>query len=236
MPDYEFSLNINNEGQTINRRSGFGISSLGNLLSGLSLATNPGDNSLCILDRIDNHGYTPHFFTQSYDRYRLFINVHRKLIALPISELSREEQRYAGTLKKVLTGGKFLQARDGNNTEIVRINPDLIGKGRLESYHIVTTVHGVIRQIGGRNLTRGTHIMLNGLPYKVMTTAQQDALLGSFYKGAKLRLRIRQKCSLEDGHVLYGVLLDFQVHSNHTLLEGVSQLGNIDFIQNSAAE
>lgn len=233
MPDYEFSLNINNESETITRRSGFNIYSLGSLLSGLSRATNPGDNSPCALDRVDNHGYTPHFVTNSFDRYRSFVNVHRKIVSVTMNELSADERYYAKILKRVLSGGKHLEAYNNENQIINRIDPAQIGNGKAESYHIIKTVEGVIRQIGGKNLTRGTHIMLNGVPYKIMTSAQQDTSLGPFYKDTKLSLRVKQKCSLEDGHVLYAVLLSFRVHSKLTLIEGVEQLEGVSFISES---
>lgn len=233
MPTYEFSLNINNAAESVTPRRGFDMSSLGQLLVGLNIATNPADRSFCSMYRVDNHGYTPHFATESYDRYRLFINVHRKIASLPLNELSHDEQRYANTLKRVLRGEKYIEPRDQDNRAIVRINPNDIGNSQSASYHIITTIEGVIRQIGGRNLTRGTHIMLNGLPYKIMTNSQQDTQLGSFYKGVKLTLQVKQKCSLEDGHVLYAVLLSFKEHSTHTLLEGVDRLEDVEFISDS---
>ena len=229
MPDYEFALNINNERESISPRSGFNINYLSSLLSGLNRATNPGDNSICSLYRVDNHGYTPHFTTNSYDRYQSFINVHRKLTSLDMTELSAGEKYYAATLKRLLGREKRIAAIDNERQIINTINPEQIGNGSAASYSIITTVEGVIRQIGSKNLTKGTHIMLNGVPYKIMTTVLQDEQLGSYYKGRKLSFEVKQKCSLEDGHVLYAVLLSYKAHGNKTLLEGIDELQDVDF-------
>jgi hypothetical protein len=229
MPDYEFALRINNERKSINPRNGFNINYLSSLLSGLNRATNPGDNSICSLYRVDNHGYTPHFITNSYDRYQSFINVHRKLTSLSMAELSSGEKYYANTLKRVLSNDKKLLAFDNENQVINTIDSATIGNGVEASYNIITSIEGVIRQIGSKNLTKGTHIMLNGVPYKIMTNMQQDTKLGAYYKGAKLSLEVRQKCSLEDGHVLYAVLLSYRMHSDKTLLEGIEGLQNVEF-------
>jgi hypothetical protein len=76
---FHFALNINDDANRLSPQDGLSYGDLGVLIKSLDTAINPKDGEKCTLYKVENHGYTPHFITESKATYQNFVDVHKNL-------------------------------------------------------------------------------------------------------------------------------------------------------------
>jgi hypothetical protein len=225
--EYTFSLTINDESQSFSPTQGLDYGDLGLLLHDLKEATDPKDGSICTLYKISNHGYSSNFITESELRYRRFIDVHLNIHNRQVEDLQPKEAKYARRLRRLLISGRYLNPYDMDNQLITTIHGSQIDQ-TVDSYYSVTTVTGVISQMGAPRLNKGTHVYLDSLDYKIYTSGEQDIELRPHYRSSKLTLSIRQKRSLADNRVINASLMSYRVLSSLNIIESLRSLGADD--------
>jgi hypothetical protein len=231
--DYRFALNIVDEITGYSPENGLPYGDLGSLVKSLDFAINPKDNTKCTLFKIENHGYTPHFITQSGITYNNFIDVHKNIFERPINNLNKRENLYAKVLSKILKRGQYIEALDANQFPVCRITSDQIIKG-VDYYNSITSITGIISEIGSRTLKDDSHIYLDGFDYKVYINEQQDYFLKNHYKSSTLNLRLKQKIAVDSGRVISAKLLAYDIKSGLSFTESMSKLSDEDlsFLKN----
>jgi hypothetical protein len=224
---YKFALNINDEKQGLNPENGLAYGDLGLLINHLDKAINPKDGKKCTLYEISNHGYTPHFNTESKDLYTNFIEVHKNIYEKGINDLKKEEATYANTLKRVLSKDKYVEPLDNDSQPILRILGSEIERG-VDTYNVVTNQSGVISEIGSPKLDDTRHIYLHDVDYKIFISNAQEDLLKQYYRNGVLDLKIKQRRSIKTGRVINALLISIKIKQNLTLSESLSTLTNED--------
>lgn len=218
-----FALNINDDNNSLSPEDGLPFGDLGLLASSLSEAINSKENEKCTLYKIENHGYTPHFITSSKITYQNFIEVHRSIYEKDVNSLTKEEVKYANTLKKVLKKGKYIEALDKDLNPVTKIYSNDIEKG-VEAFNSITTITGIISEIGSQKLDDTSHIYLHGVGYKIYISPQQDAELSQYYKGAFLELKVNQRRSIKTGRIVSARLLKSKVKADLSFTESLKSL------------
>lgn len=137
-----------------------------------------------------------------------------------------------------LTWTEFLMAlnridEDSNilqNTVKCSCRGNYIGKKtNIGHYYTTDAVYGVLTELGSPNLNVKKHICVDGLPYRVYITKEQDLELKKYYGTQKLRVEILQKRSSYDGHIITSELESFVPISGKNLIDSLADEGYIDF-------
>jgi hypothetical protein len=224
---FEFALNIGDETGQLSPDNGIKLSELGQLSLDLDNAINAKDGHKCTLFKIENHGYTPHFKTESKLTYQNFIEVHKNVYEKGYANLSKTEKKYATTLKRILTTDRYIEALDQNLQPITRIFPKEIEKS-VESFNSITTIVGIISEIGSPKLDDTSHVYLHGIGYKIYISTLQDVELKKYYKDAVLELKVNQKRSIQSGRIISARLIRAKVKANISLTESLKSLTEED--------
>lgn len=225
--EYKFSVTINDKKSSLSPRKGLDIEDLGSLIQELKKAIDPQDNSFCSLYKISNHGYSPNFITTSKKQYENFIALHQNIYEKPLEDLRTRELKYAQTLKSILHKGRFLESFGMRSKPIATIYPAEINKP-VDSYNSITTVIGIISEMGAPDFKKKTHIFLDGQDYKIYTNEAQDSILRLFYRTQPIALKIRQKISIKSNRVISASLLDIPEKSKGRLIENIKSLSQDD--------
>ncbi|MBK6700694.1 MAG: hypothetical protein IPG55_12525 [Saprospiraceae bacterium] len=224
---YKFGLNIVDEIKGYSPENGLPYGDLGSLIRSLDSAINPKDNTKCTLFKIQNHGYTPYFITESVRTYNNFIDVHKNIYERPIYSLNKRENIYARVLSKILKRGQYIEALNNEDQPICKITSDQIKKG-VDSYNLITNISGVISEIGSRSLKDDSHIYLDGLDYKIYINEQQDYQLKEYYKFGRLDFRLKQKIAIDSNRIINAKLIDYKLKSELSFTENMSRLSEDD--------
>ena len=96
------------------------------------------------------------------------------------------------------------------------------------AFNSITSISGIISEIGSQKLDDTSHIYLHGINYKIYISQLQDAELKKFYKGAVLELKINQKRSVKDGSIISAKLIKTKVKSELSLTQSLQLLSNDD--------
>ncbi|MBS1630005.1 MAG: hypothetical protein JST27_08085 [Bacteroidetes bacterium] len=220
---FDFALNINSDAGALSPDKGLDIKQLGPLAQSLGVAIDDGQNSLCTLHDIQNHGYTPHFLTESETIYNNFISVHRNIYERGTSDLSRAERSYANILKRVLKRDQYVQPLDVESKPICKIYRTEI-KTDIPHFHSITNVTGIVSEIGGERIDQTTHILLHGLDYRIYITVEQDEQLSPYYKKGVIEFKLKQKRNTKNGQVTSARLITFKVKPANSLYDVLNGL------------
>lgn len=223
-----FSLTINDPEHSMSPENGVPMCDLGALLCDMFAATDPGDKSKCIMYGVSNHGYTPELITDSNLRYERYVDIHQRIHERGIEDLNNLEAKYARTLKRILKNRLFLEPYDKDQKLITTIHPSEI-KNTVNGYYNLTTVYGTISEMGSPSLDKSTHIYLHETNYKIFTTKEQDSALRPNYRIGRLRLKLRQKRSLDTDRVISATLIAFEPMTGLSLVESLATMPDDDF-------
>jgi hypothetical protein len=116
-----------------------------------------------------------------------------------------------------------LESYDNDNNLVSRVIGKEIGH-EIESYSVITTISGVITEIGSKTLHGKTHIEIHDLGYRIFTTPEQDIALKSYYRARPVTFKIKQKIGSKKNRVASASLLDFKPSSKGSLMENLSAL------------
>ena len=233
---FKFSLKFDNDTHSLTSTDGISMDKIGELLANLFDVISPKDGSKCTLGAIRGNCYALDFFTEDESFHTNFIIAHRNIEQHLEIDLKDKERRYAKTLNFILGDNLSLQAFDNSGLEIVKIKSLDIQK-EIKHYYVSKSISGIIAELGGRDLTAKPHVFINGQGYKIYITSEQDLKLKPYYKTDILNIRLRQKISSKDGHVLSATLLDFR-SKKQSLIENldsidVEDLKCLDGIENN---
>jgi hypothetical protein len=221
---YKFSLTINNARKTFSPTKGMDIGELAPLIQDLKKAIDADDGSFCTLYRISNHGYTPRFITNSKKQFENFISVHQNIEERTYEDLRKKELKYAQTIKSILHKGSYMEPFVGlRRKPIARIIPGNINKP-IDSYNVVTTVDGLITEIGSPDMKKRSHVFLDGTDYKVYITSAQDLELRNYYKKERISLKVKQRISIKSNRIISAQLLSFDTHKQGGLITNIQEL------------
>ncbi|RYE12533.1 MAG: hypothetical protein EOP34_10650 [Rickettsiales bacterium] len=224
----KFSIKIDDSEHSLTKEDGIPIDKIGGLLESLFNAIDTGTGEKCTLGQIRGNCYALDFYTQDEGYLSNFVTLHKSIEEVSIDDLLPEEKKYANKLKAILGNQYYLKAYDGNNEEIASISE--IGTKELPSYYYTTdTVYGIIIQLGRQTTEAKKHISIEGVPYKIFITKEQDLSLKEYYDTHNLRIEISQKRSTFDGHIVSAELDSFDVISQKNLQDNLSETGYIDF-------
>ena len=225
-----FSLKIDNAQHSITPESGVSADVIAKLIRDLYGATEIEEESDMTLFAINNTGYTPKFVTNSDRRYDQFVKVHKNIVERGIEDLRWEEAKYAKTIKRLLKGGLFLEPYDENNKKITTVYPNQI-KERVQGYFSTTTITGIVSQLGPKSLDKDPYIFLDRYDYKIFVSKEQAFQLREYIRENRLAFKIRQKRSIKHNKVVSAALLSFRPMSNHSLIENLASLDDLDFLK-----
>jgi hypothetical protein len=219
----KFALNINREGKSLTPQDGLPFGELGVLINHLDKAINPKDGLKCTLSSVQNHGYTPHFHTESKILYNNFLEIHRNIQEKEVSELKRDEATYANTLRRILSTDLYVEPLDNDDKPLLRLTGKEIEQG-VETYGVITTQSGVISEIGSPKLDDTRHIYLHNSDYKIFINPQQEEILKQHYRNGVVELKLKQRRSVKTGRITGAQLVSIKIKSELTLSESVSML------------
>jgi len=111
--------------------------------------------------------------------------------------------------------------------EVVKIK-DIDLQKEISHYYLTTTISGIVYELGSKNDTISPHIYIDGEDYKIYISKEDDLLLKPYYKTNSLNLRLRQKISIKDNHIISASLLSFEP-KNKSLIESLNELDTTDF-------
>lgn len=226
---YKFSLKIDDDSHSLTKEDGIPFDKIGELLQSLYNAIDPKSNIKCTLGQIRGNCYALDFYTEEKKYENNFIVVHKNIEDISINELDKTQKEYAQTLRKVLGDKYYIKAYDSNNVEVASIKK--IGtKVEYDSYYTLKTIYGIVSELGGTSLTSAKkHIRVDGIPYNIKISKDQDIELKPYYGTDKLRIKIKQKRSQGKGRIIEAELLSFITVSGNTLIENLKEIGYIDF-------
>jgi len=220
---YRFALNINDEKYPLSPEDGLDIGDLSELTGNLKKTFNQNKKEKCTLSAIENHGYTPNFFTKSEIIYNKFIRVHNDIQEKAINDLTKEEAAYATTLKRILGETKYIEPLDKDKKPLFRLTSKDIDT-TAENYSVITTASGLVSEIGSPKLEDSRHIYLHSCDFKIYISAAQEELLKEHFKKNFLEVKFKQRRSSRTGRILNAVLISFKVKPDYTLSESLAQL------------
>jgi hypothetical protein len=221
---YQFYLKFDDDKKSLSRLKGLSLKELYVLLKAIDDMTNLGDNSFISISNIEEGSYMPVVVTDSENRYNKLVKAHQDLEYMSFEELPKDELKYAETLiKNLLVDDRFLESYDNDNNLISKVSGKEIGK-EIESYNVITTIAGVITEIGAKTLHGKTHIEIHDLGYRIFTTPEQDVALKTFYRARPVTFKIKQKIASKKNKVASASLLDFKPSSKGTLMENLNAL------------
>jgi len=220
---YKFALNINDEKNHLSPEDGLDIGDLSELTGTLKKVLQSKKNGKCTLSGVENHGYTPNFFTKSELVYTKFIEVHKDIQEKSVKDLNKDEAAYATTLKKILSTDKYLEPIDKDRRVLFRLTSKDIDTA-AENYSVLTNRSGIISEIGSPKLEDARHIYLHNSEYKIYITAVQEQILKEQYRKGVVELKLKQRRSIKSGRVLNAILISIKVKPDSSFSESLSQL------------
>jgi hypothetical protein len=221
---YKFYLKFDDDKKSLSRLRGLSLKELHVLLKAIDDVTNLGDNSFISISNIEEGSYMPVIVTDSEPRYNKLLKVHQDLEIMSFDELPKEELKYAETLIRNLLGeDRFLESYDNDQNLVSKVTGKEIGK-EIDSYNAITTISGVISEIGAKSLQGKTHIEIHDLGYRIFTTPEQDIALKQFYRDGKVSFKIKQKITTRKKKVASASLLDFKPSKKGSLMENLNAL------------
>jgi len=225
---YNFYLKFDDENKSLSRLAGLNLKELYTLLKALDDVTDTGDKSFISISNIEEGSYMPVIITDSESRYNKLLKVHQDLEYKSFDELPADELKYAKSLiKNLLTENRYLESFDNDQKLISKITSREIGK-EIDSYNIITSISGIISEIGAKSLHGKTHIEVHDLSYRIFTTPEQDSELKKFYRDGRVTLKVKQKIAIKKKKVASAMLLDFNPSNKGTLMGNLSALKQDD--------
>jgi len=196
-------------------------------LQNLYEAIDPGSHIKCTLEGIRGNCYALDFTTEEERFATNFVVIHKNIESIPYSQLQGKQKNYATSLRKVL-GGKYYANAYSAGLKIASIK-DIGTKENNSTYHTLKTIYGIVSQLGAKSLdSPKKHISIDGLPYNIKISKEQDIELKQFYATDKLRLKLRQKRSQEKGRVIDAELVSFTKVNGNSLIENLKEVGYVD--------
>lgn len=218
-----FALNINSEKKPLTPKDGLPYGELGILIHHLDKAISPKNGVKCTLSEIRNHGYTPHFTTDNELLYKNFIEIHKSIQEKEISELKSDEATYANTLKRILGDDKYVEPINRESEPIFRLSGKQIEKG-VETFSVITTISGIVSEIGAPKLEETRHIYIHNYEYKIFITPVQESLLENCYRRGFVEAKIKQKRSIKTNRITSAQLINIRIKPDITLSDSLAQL------------
>lgn len=213
---YKFALNINDDKQQLSPENGLDVGDLSDLTGDLKKVINSKKEGKCTLFSIENHGYTPNFITKSEIVYSNFIKVHTDIQEKGISDLTKDEAKYANTLKRILSDDKYVEPIDNNQKPLFKLTSKDIDTV-AENYSVITNKTGIVSEIGSPKLEDKRHIYLHNVDYKIYITDSQESILKEHYRSGVLDLKIKQRRSSRTGRILNAILISIAIKSDMAL-------------------
>jgi hypothetical protein len=215
---YKFALNINDDNQQLHPQDGLDVGDLSDLTGDLKKILNSKKEGKCTLFSIENHGYTPNFITKSEVVYSNFIKVHKDIQEKGISDLSKDEAKYANTLKRILGDDKYIEPIDNNRKSLFRLTSKDIDTV-ADNYSVITNRSGIISEIGSPKLEDKRHIYLHNVDYKIYISDVQEQILKDNYRNGVVELKLKQRRSSKSGRILNAILISVTRKLDITLSE-----------------
>jgi len=226
---FKFSIKIDDDEHSLSSEDGIPFDKLAELLKTLFPAIDPHTGTKCTLGKIRGNCYAIDFFSADEKYLSNFVIVHKNVEQVNIEELDKEQKEYAITLRKILGGKYYLKAFDNSNSEIATIK-DLGKKTSVEYYYSNETVYGILSMLGSQAiLDTKKYIYLDGIANRITISKVQDLELKPYYGTNKLRLKIRNKRSAYDGHVISSEMVSFTVVGENDIMDNLKNVGYIDF-------
>ncbi len=96
----------------------------------------------------------------------------------------------------------------------------------VEIYFSITSVYGIIIQIGADTLEGKSKIKVDGLDYFIYITKEQDNEISKYYRNSEkmIRFKIKQKKILTSGEIISAELINFSVPKNGNFIDALSAL------------
>lgn len=227
---YKFSIEIDDEEHPLSDKDGISFDRFSELLKDLFQAINPGHNTKCTLGKIRKGSYAADFYSTDREYAENFEVVHKNISAHPVDDLPIHCQPYARTLKKILGGKLFLRAVNSEGKIIARVDKEVIDTATINHYYSISTVYGVLSLIGSASVDSATKvIMLDGVSYRIAISKEQDLRLKNYYGTHKLMVKVRQKRSSLDGHIMNAEMISFLEVGQSDLVDSLKEEGYIDF-------
>lgn len=226
---YKFSLKIDDDKHSLTKEEGIPFDKIGELLQTLYEAIDPKSNIKCTLEGIRGNCYALDFTTKEQRYESNFVVVHKNIEGIPFNQLEKPQKEYAIALRKILGAKYYINAYDSNGVRVASIK-DIGVKEDYDTYYAHKTVYGIVSQLGSPSLgSSKKHISVDGIPYKISITKDQDIELKAFYATDKLRMKIKQKRSQSKGRVIDAELISFTKVSEYGLIDNLKKEGYIDF-------
>lgn len=226
---YKFSLKIDDDNHSLTKEEGISFNKVGELLQSLFNAIDPKSDIKCTLGQIRGNCYALDFYTEEERYVSNFVIVHKNIEDIPFNNLDTQQKEYARTLRKVLGGKYFIKAYDSSNTEIATIK-EIGTKENYDTYYTHKTIYGIVSELGGASLNSSKkHIKIDGIPYSIKISKDQDFELKPYYGTDKLRIKLKQKRSQGKGRIIEAELLSFITVNKSSIIENLKSEGYIDF-------
>lgn len=104
-----------------------------------------------------------------------------------------------------------------------------MGLGKtVDHYFVVSSITGVISEIGAPNLRGKTHIDVDGVGYKIFTNDDQDLDLRTYYRSHRVQFKVKQKVSVDKKKVISASLLSYKIHEPFSLFDNLAKLTQDD--------
>lgn len=225
----KFSLKIDDDAHSLTKEEGISFDKIGELLQGLYEAIDPNSDVKCTLGEIRGNCYALDFYTTEERYLENFIIVHKNIESISYDDLEPNQKSYAKTLRKVLGGKYYINAYDSNNQKVASIKD--IGRNlESDTYYSTKTIYGIVSELGGTSLnSTKKHIKVDGISYNIRISKDQDIELKPYYGTDKLKIKIKQKRSLEKGRVIDSELLSFVAISGNNIIDNLKNEGYIEF-------
>lgn len=225
---FNFFLKIDDDEHSLSVEDGLPFQKLGELLVSLFKAIDPHTSSKCSVREIVDGSYGIAFSTDDEVYHSNFEIVHRNIQQYSIDELDEPQRDYAISLKKILGGKYFIKAENNDGKEIASIT-ELEKSPGVDAYYSSETLYGTLSQIGSTTIDAPKkHIYIDGVPYRISITREQDAHLKPYYTSNKLRLKVRHKRSINDGHIVSAELISFTVLEETDIVDTLKEIGSVD--------
>lgn len=226
---YKFSIKIDDDSHSLTKEDGISFDKFGELLKDLYEAIDPHSGTKCTLGQIRGNCYAADFYTEDEKFHSNFVIVHKNVEQVPLDELEPTQRQYAKTLRKVLGGRYYLQAFDNNTTKVASIK-EISNLIKIDYYYSTKTVYGILSELGGVSVTSSKkHIYLDGIGYRINISNDQDLQLKPFYGTHKLMVKIKNKMSAIDGHIISAELISFTVVGESDIISNLKDVGYVDF-------
>lgn len=227
MTKAKFHITIDDKKGSLNKENGISIDKIGDLLKGLYTAIDDGKKIKCSLSNVSGNCYRLDFTSKNIDHETNFIELHQNIKELNFDQLPNKLKDYARVLSGILNNEYCLIVFNSQKKQITTIK-EINYRKKIESYYTYNTIYGYLSQVGDKTVSSTVkNISIDGYSRQIKVKDGEDIQLNPHYRKQKLRVRVKEKRTVNSDRVISAELIEFDVVNSGSLSQNLKKTANV---------